>query len=340
MNKFTFKQCLNAIDRLEIQGLSPAQLKDALFERMQERIAHLTYEDIDILVDTLLRHNLIRQFGNITDLSVPLTIFARSSHNSIAEAISFCESLFQEEARHELFYAKYDKSFSQHDIDILFKDCACFEEIIFEVELFDYKQGRYFVKRHIKPLLQRMNLERVGKPLISSVSLAYFIKDMTRLKDIAFRNQHLPVVRYMNMKLIMTAIPYQGIPEKRDASEGLQSFFKDTLFHEFKHQCAICSINIPQMLIASHIKPFRDCGHLIEAADQNNGILLCRNHDFLFDQGYISFDMDGMMMVSSHLSQEHFQAYQVSAAFQLNETMLTPMRKQFLDYHVHEYFRR
>jgi predicted restriction endonuclease len=63
--------------------------------------------------------------------------------------------------------------------------------------------------------------------------------------------------------------------------------------HEFDHQCPICGTNIPAMLIASHIKPFRDCAHIFECADHNNGLLLCRNHDYLFDQGYFSLNEDG-----------------------------------------------
>ena len=49
-------------------------------------------------------------------------------------------------------------------------------------------------------------------------------------------------------------------------------------------------------------KPFRDCAHIYETATHDNGLLLCRNHDFLFDQGYIMFlTSDGTIIISKAL---------------------------------------
>lgn len=89
------------------------------------------------------------------------------------------------------------------------------------------------------------------------------------------------MLNYKYKQTILSIIPRRGIPHDRDETKALQSFYKDTLFHEFDHACPLCGINIPHMLIASHIKPFRDCAHIYEAIDHNNGLLLCRNHDYL-----------------------------------------------------------
>ena len=46
---------------------------------------------------------------------------------------------------------------------------------------------------------------------------------------------------------------------------------------------------------------FRDCAHIYEAIDHDNGLLLCRNHDYLFDQGYFTFDENGYIIFSEEL---------------------------------------
>ena len=48
-------------------------------------------------------------------------------------------------------------------------------------------------------------------------------------------------------------------------------------------------------LIASHIKPWSKCKSN-QKLDVNNGLLLCPNHDRLFDEGWISFDEIGKII--------------------------------------------
>lgn len=68
-----------------------------------------------------------------------------------------------------------------------------------------------------------------------------------------------------------------------------QSKFRDLLLVRYANKCAICNIDIKEMLIASHIKPYSKC-EAYEKIDVNNGIILCANHDKLFDRFLLSFD--------------------------------------------------
>ncbi|MCJ7989307.1 HNH endonuclease [Priestia sp. OVS21] len=52
-----------------------------------------------------------------------------------------------------------------------------------------------------------------------------------------------------------------------------------------------------RLLIASHIKPWKDSNDK-ERLDLNNGLLLCPNHDWLFDKGYISFTDKGEILIT------------------------------------------
>ncbi|WP_144596734.1 HNH endonuclease [Bacillus cereus] len=78
-----------------------------------------------------------------------------------------------------------------------------------------------------------------------------------------------------------------------------QSIFKKTLLAVEK-KCKLCGVSDEHFLVASHIKPWSQSNNQ-ERLDVNNGLLLCPNHDALFDKGYISFDKDGKIMISASL---------------------------------------
>lgn len=80
-----------------------------------------------------------------------------------------------------------------------------------------------------------------------------------------------------------------------------QGKFKKLLL-ERECKCALCGVTDPRLLIASHIKPWRDATSE-ERLDVNNGLLLCANHDTLFDKNLISFDPDGKIIISASLSE-------------------------------------
>ena len=78
-----------------------------------------------------------------------------------------------------------------------------------------------------------------------------------------------------------------------------QDVFRKRLVMKYKH-CCLCSVNNEKLLIASHIKPWSESDSH-EKLDVNNGLLLCPNHDKLFDSGLISFADDGSVMISGEL---------------------------------------
>ena len=79
-----------------------------------------------------------------------------------------------------------------------------------------------------------------------------------------------------------------------------QSAFRKLLMRRYTH-CCLCDVDDESLLVASHIKPWAKSSHA-EKVDVNNGLLLCPNHDKLFDRGYISFDNGGHIVISDGLS--------------------------------------
>lgn len=96
---------------------------------------------------------------------------------------------------------------------------------------------------------------------------------------------------------------YRHINEtERDAiisSRIGQGVFRYGLINYWKC-CAVSGCSISKILIASHIKPWRDADNQ-ERLDVFNGLLLLPNYDKLFDLGYITFDKKGLMIFSKLL---------------------------------------
>jgi hypothetical protein len=65
-------------------------------------------------------------------------------------------------------------------------------------------------------------------------------------------------------------------------------------------RCRVTGVTNPHFLIASHIKPWRDCSDQ-EKLNGCNGLLLSPHIDRLFDRGLISFEDDGTILKSPHL---------------------------------------
>lgn len=86
----------------------------------------------------------------------------------------------------------------------------------------------------------------------------------------------------------------------RSARVG-QGGFRKALLKQFGEACPVTGISNPELLVASHIKPWSACSN-IERLDSQNGLLLSALIDRLFDRGLITFDDDGRVIISPKLS--------------------------------------
>lgn len=78
-----------------------------------------------------------------------------------------------------------------------------------------------------------------------------------------------------------------------------QGVFRDRLLSRY-NKCCLCNVNNPQLLVASHIKPWSVCKDS-EKLLVDNGFLMCPNHDSLFDKGLITFNDDGRIIISDKI---------------------------------------
>ncbi|WLV25871.1 HNH endonuclease signature motif containing protein [Aciduricibacillus chroicocephali] len=134
---------------------------------------------------------------------------------------------------------------------------------------------------------------------------------------------------YIEVESIVKAAPEQieiteTEKERVIKSRIGQSTFKKSLIN-IEKKCSLCSVTDERFLIASHIKPWSQSNNR-ERLDANNGLLLCPNHDTLFDKGYISFDEDGVILVSSSLDKR------TKIFLNINENIKIKMNNNQQDY--------
>lgn len=107
-----------------------------------------------------------------------------------------------------------------------------------------------------------------------------------------------------------------------------QGFFRDKLLKKY-NKCCLCNVKCKKLLIASHIKPWA-ASNKNEKLDENNGFLLCPNHDALFDKGFITFEDDGTIKISELLSEQDKLFLNVKNDMKI---ILNDENKKYLEYH-------
>ena len=84
-----------------------------------------------------------------------------------------------------------------------------------------------------------------------------------------------------------------------------QDYFRRMILANYGGRCALTGIDIPQLLLASHIIPWADKSHKKERLNPCNGICLSALYDKAFDQGLISTSPDDYSIVISSVLREN-----------------------------------
>ncbi|WP_327205830.1 DUF3427 domain-containing protein [Rhizobium beringeri] len=118
--------------------------------------------------------------------------------------------------------------------------------------------------------------------------------------------------------------------ETTRAARLKQSKFRRDLLDRHNGKCMITRIDMPDLLRASHIKPWaRSTGK--ERIDPENGLLLAVHLDGLFDKGLISFDMSGRILISEKVSPVTRAALGLNPEWHLEE--MGQAQSDYMSYH-------
>lgn len=114
-----------------------------------------------------------------------------------------------------------------------------------------------------------------------------------------------------------------------------QARYRAALIALWNGACALTGVDIPELLRASHAKPWSDASDR-ERLDPFNGVLLEARFDLLFDQGLISFNDDGTIMTSARLSGDHCRQLGITPDMRLR--FIRPAHLPYLAWHRERVF--
>lgn len=109
-----------------------------------------------------------------------------------------------------------------------------------------------------------------------------------------------------------------------------QGKFRKDLMNRYQERCAVTGLDVLSLLVASHIKPWSE-STAAEKNDVDNGFLLSAHLDKLFDQHLISFDFQGRIIISNHITHRQRSLLGLNNSMKIEN--LTPGNQRYLNYH-------
>ena len=152
-------------------------------------------------------------------------------------------------------------------------------------------------------------------------------------------------VASLNPEILLEDIP-EGIDiEKVMKVRVGQCFFRMSVLTAYGNSCCITGMKKPDLLIASHIKPWKDSDSRTERTNPSNGLCLNAFHDKAFDRGFITLDKNYKIIISEKLSDINMdeKTHNWFYSYENQQIMLPDKflpRKEFIEYHNDVVFQR
>ena len=127
-------------------------------------------------------------------------------------------------------------------------------------------------------------------------------------------------------------------PEFKKRDNYKHRLWVDDLKDEADQKCMVDRISI--RVTGSHIKSWEDCrdqGNEEEAYNVNNGLLLNKELDDLFDNGLISFKEDGTILFTKNRDKLGSDKIDQLNKYRLHKDFINPERLKYLEYHRKKY---
>lgn len=117
-----------------------------------------------------------------------------------------------------------------------------------------------------------------------------------------------------------------------------QYFFRLSVLTAYNNHCCITGLQLPKLLIASHIKPWASSDEKTERTNPSNGLALNPFHDKAFDRGFITIDKHYKVIISARIkdipmdseTRQWFMSYD-------HQSIILPDRfypgKNFIEFH-------
>jgi len=110
-----------------------------------------------------------------------------------------------------------------------------------------------------------------------------------------------------------------------------QDLFREALLDFWQGRCCVTGLAVPELLRASHIRPWAACETDEQRLDVFNGLLLAPHLDALFDGGWMTVSPSGDVLWSGHLPAEARR--QLGLPEQLRVEGLSRAHEHYLAFH-------
>ena len=197
----------------------------------------------------------------------------------------------------------------------------------------DYSLDETLTKEKIDEILRQEDLERQERSVYTSKkSLSDFRAGLNKFLAFINSDYHKRIADSIITEI--KAVENDNTIKMTEKDSIVKSRIGQGIFRkgliEYWHGCAISQCPLTWILIASHIKPWRDADNQ-ERLDPYNGLLLLPNYDKLFDLGYISFNSKGKIMYSRLL--DKFDRETIGLTNNLHLVKLEEQHLKYLKYH-------
>lgn len=96
-------------------------------------------------------------------------------------------------------------------------------------------------------------------------------------------------------------IPVGEYREKLIKTRVGQYFFRMSVLNAYENKCCVTGLMKSEILVASHIKPWKDSDSKTERTNPSNGLCLNSLHDKAFDRGLITIDKKYNIILSKQI---------------------------------------
>lgn len=142
--------------------------------------------------------------------------------------------------------------------------------------------------------------------LIDALIEAWFSSSREQIEEILQVNQNLQEITQEEIDISESTVNFEEQP-KTVLKKSLvrNAFFRKAVVQIYNYKCAFCQLKVTNSLKqnivdGAHIKPFAK----FFDSRVNNGLSLCKNHHWAFDQGWFSINDEYRIIVSSDLEEE------------------------------------
>lgn len=158
---------------------------------------------------------------------------------------------------------------------------------------------------HFDPKLRERNVS--GMSHASKLDPLIYEEFAGNIEELSFQAQNIIAeltnssIAEMIPELEITSLPEGEYREQQTKVRVGQYFFRLSVLTAYGNACCVTGLKNKELLVASHIKPWRVSNAQTERTNPSNGLCLNSLHDKAFDKGFITLDKNYRIVNSRFL---------------------------------------